>query len=79
MAKEIKDPATPCEWCHYFNLDCDDELCESCAMFAPNMVDEPYDDEMLNNYDGMDYNDWLIEQAMLRREREDSSYSDYMS
>lgn len=46
-------------------------------MFAPNMVDEPYDDEMLNNYDGMDYNDWLIEQAM--REREASNYSDYMS
>lgn len=81
MAKEITNPATPCEWCRYFGLDCDLEQCESCAMFAPNMVDDDDEDDidLLRNYDGMDYNDYLIEQALQRRERENIDYSDFMS
>lgn len=79
MAKEITDPATPCEWCRYFNLECDIEQCESCAMFAPNMVDDNDEIDLLRNYDGMDYNDWLVEQAMQRQEREGFSYSELMS
>lgn len=77
MAKEITDPSTPCEWCRYFNLECDIEQCESCAMFPPDMYDDDDEIDLLRNYDGVDYNDWLIEQAL--REREASNYSDYMS
>lgn len=64
MAEDAKIPSSYCEWCSYFGVEPDPDRCYGCAMYAP----EPYSD-ITAGYDGTDYNDYLIEQALLAEER----------